>query len=232
MNWVCNLFRRLSPFSAFLRSFSSRLYQNWRRWLFLTFLASLILTCSWSVALLWRITTYPSDTSLGQADVIIVLGASSPQVLARRTAHAVALWEEDVAPVIICTGGKTPGVRFPESDYCRRYLQRAGIPAEAIFQETVSRSTEENAIESIKIMQVNGWHTAVLVSDGYHLWRAKMIFRERFDGLGWSISTSSAQLTQDEPVRGYTRLILREVMASHWYITKRWLGLPYTNAPF
>src|SRR6187431_3296689 len=54
------------------------------------------------------------------SDAIIVLGAAeydgrpSP-VLAARLDHAIQLYQDDIAPVIVVTGGRQPGDRFTEA---------------------------------------------------------------------------------------------------------------------
>ncbi|HEY1116086.1 MAG TPA: YdcF family protein, partial [Acidimicrobiales bacterium] len=65
----------------------------------------------------WQATSVDSHDP---AQAIIVLGAAqydgrpSP-VLEARLAHAVELWEADVAPTMVVTGGKQEGDRFTEA---------------------------------------------------------------------------------------------------------------------
>ena len=116
------------------------------------------------------------------ADVIVVLGSQvyaggrpGPS-LARRADHAVALYHRGYASHILCTGGFTE--REPKSEAqvaCDRIAQ-AGVPREVLFLEERSTSTEENAAFSAAIMRERGWDSALVVSDGYHLLRAALMF--------------------------------------------------------
>ncbi|MDL1900076.1 YdcF family protein [Anaerolineae bacterium CFX9] len=165
------------------------------------------------------------------SDVIIVLGAglrrdSRPgPALYRRTSRALELYAEGYAPVIICTGGFTAGRTRSEADACRELLVAGGVPENVILLEERSRSTEENAFYAREIMDANGWQSAVVVSDGYHLLRAQWIFSQE----GIEVSTS--------PSPGPGRLALasaigREVLALHWQLFKDALNLPVTYVAF
>ena len=119
------------------------------------------------------------------ADVIIVLGAALKsdgrpnKALSRRSRHAAALWKAGHAASIICTGGVGPGLARSEADGCREVATGAGVPAGAILLEEASHSTEENASNARSIMDAHGWQTAIVVSDSYHVARARRVFCAR-----------------------------------------------------
>jgi uncharacterized SAM-binding protein YcdF (DUF218 family) len=187
--------------------------------------------CVLTIYLSTIINDFSPNTDTDRADAIVVLGAGSFRVVERRAAHAYELWQDNYAENIICTGGDTGRSGRAESEHCHRLLEEWGVPAANIFVETESRSTEENAIFAAPIMSDNDWTSGIVVSDGYHLWRARLIFTDTWDD-DWSVFTSSAQLTQrDLPDRWRTRAVLREVLATYWYIGKGLLGLPYTDFP-
>ncbi len=163
------------------------------------------------------------------ADVIIVLGSgllengSPGPALTRRSTHAANLWHEGVAPSIICTGGQTNSAPRSEASACREVLQSHDVPSSAIVLEDDSRSTEENALNSQAIMDANGWETAVLVSDSYHVFRANWIF-----GLeGLDVYTSPVPARQVS-IFFYSHSIAREVLALHWQAVKELFNLPVT----
>ena len=64
-----------------------------------------------------------------KSDAIVVFGAAqydgrpSP-VLTARLDHALELWHEGLAPLIVVTGGKQPGDRFTEATASANYLHR------------------------------------------------------------------------------------------------------------
>lgn len=173
---------------------------------------------------------YGQSDHAQKTDVIIVLGAGlradgrPGPALTRRSIHAADLWKQGYAPRIICSGG-TPGqinIRS-EADACAEILREQGVPPDAIFLEDRSRSTEENAIESKQIMEANGWKTALLVSDGFHMLRANWIFH--IYGLDVALSPVTAERP---PLLEYIVLIMREVVALHWLVVKLVLNLPIT----
>jgi uncharacterized SAM-binding protein YcdF (DUF218 family) len=165
------------------------------------------------------------------ADVIIVLGAGlrrnnepAPALL-RRSLHGAALYHAGKAPVIICAGGISPSRTRSEADVCREILEAEGVPRAAIWLETRSRSTEENALFTQAIMQTHGWQTAVVVSDNYHLLRAQWLF----SSLG--VQTHTSPTTTPQRVSSYWSSVAREVAALHWQAFKEVLNLPFTYVP-
>lgn len=162
------------------------------------------------------------------ADVIVVLGAGLRRnntpgpALTRRTARAVELWRAGYAPIIICTGGKPGNRTRSEADACAELLRAAGIPDDVIFLEDRSRSTEENALETHALMQANNWQSAVVVSDGFHLFRALRLFRNE----GLLIFTSPA--FNAPPAGEYLVFLAREVVAFHWQVVKEAFSLSTT----
>jgi len=118
------------------------------------------------------------------ADVIVVLGAAlnrdgTPyRALTRRTERAADLWQQGLARTVICTGGIGAHVRVPrsEADGCREVLMARGVPRSAIVLEEASRTTAENARETRALMARHGWRTAIVVSDSYHVLRARYLF--------------------------------------------------------
>lgn len=162
-------------------------------------------------------------------DVIIVLGAGVQRngragpSLTRRATHAAELWQAGVAPRILCTGGQTDRAPRTEADACREVLLSRGVPENAIIVEENSRSTEENAINSHTIMRDNGWQTAVIVSESYHVFRASWIFS--LEGL--TVYSSPVPASQ-APFSFYIYSLAREVVALHWQAFKELFNLPQT----
>lgn len=161
------------------------------------------------------------------ADVIIVLGAglradNTPgPALIRRTTQAASLWKAGYAPVIICSGGKPGNRTRSEADACAELLRGDAIPDSAIILEDQSRSTEENTFESREIMQANGWLTAIVVSDNYHLFRAYRLFRNA------SLLITTSPATSPDPAT-YLTFLGREIVAFHWQLFKEAFNLPIT----
>ena len=167
------------------------------------------------------------DHATEAADVIVVLGAglergNSPgRALTRRAQQAAMLYARGVAQWVICTGGIGAGRSRSEADACRDLLQLRGVPEQSILLEDSSRSTEENALRSKVLMAARGWQSAVVVSDGYHLLRARWLFER----IGQPVSTSPAA---DPPLAWHVPYILREVGAFYWLSLRFLLNLPET----
>jgi uncharacterized SAM-binding protein YcdF (DUF218 family) len=67
----------------------------------------------------------------------------------------------------------------------REYLKTLGIPDSQLIAETQSPDTAESARRVATIMSVNGMHTCLAVSDGYHIFRIKqMLSREGVTAYG------------------------------------------------
>jgi len=122
-----------------------------------------------------------SNTARDHFDAIVVLGYPAdddgnptPEQLARVT-EAVREYERGVAPRLLFTGGAV-GNHFVEADVMARVAAAQGIPPSAIFVETKATDTIENACFSARLMSNHGWRSAEVVSTGYHLPRASMIF--------------------------------------------------------
>lgn len=118
------------------------------------------------------------------ADAIVVFGAAeyvghpSP-VYRARLDHAYDLFQRGLAPVIITTGGAGKDPHYSEGQVGRDYLEARGIPDVNLIAETQGGDTDESVQRVAVIMHANGMHSAILVSDAYHLYRAKqMMVRE------------------------------------------------------
>lgn len=101
-------------------------------------------------------------------------GNPTPKQQARVT-EAVREYERGVAPRILFTGGAAHN-QFVEADVMAGTAAARGIPPSAIFVETKAMDTIQNACNSARIMQAHGWHSAEIVTGGYQLPRAGMIF--------------------------------------------------------
>jgi uncharacterized SAM-binding protein YcdF (DUF218 family) len=105
------------------------------------------------------------DSGPVKADVIIVLGGG----LHERPERAAELFKAGVAPRIIVTG-------LGDDEIHRRQLIAAGVPAQLIEVEPNSRTTEENAEFTIRLLRAEKIHSAILVTSWYHSRRALRCF--------------------------------------------------------
>jgi uncharacterized SAM-binding protein YcdF (DUF218 family) len=118
-----------------------------------------------------------------QVDAIVVLGAAqydgtpSP-ALQGRLDHALALYEEGLAPQIVLTGSKQPEDRFTEAFAGYRYLTEQGVPDDALTIVDDGASTYESLAAASRVLRDQGDERVLLVSDSYHNRRLKGIASE------------------------------------------------------
>lgn len=152
------------------------------------------------------------------ADVIIVLGAAVwPQgpspALQARVEYAAWLYHEGFADKIIMTGGM--GQHPPaEAEAMAAAAAALDVKAGAIYLEKEAGNTRENLEYSQEIMEANGWRTAIIVTDLFHIKRALLLAEE----LDLSASGAPAKLSplyQNSILKA--RYTLREVFALKWY---------------
>jgi uncharacterized SAM-binding protein YcdF (DUF218 family) len=146
------------------------------------------------------------------AEAIIVLGAAqydgrpSP-VLEGRLRHAVDLYEDGVAPIVVVTGGKRTGDRFTEAAAGFAYLRIRGVPEEAILREEDGANTWSQLAAATRLLRERGLDDVVLVSDDYHAYRLDRIAHEL--GLQAQVSPIDPGLS----VAGRVRALTRETVA-------------------
>ena len=142
----------------------------------------LVLVAAWALCLA-SIHLWGRRDETPRSDAIVVLGAAqydgrpSP-VLRARLDHAIDLYEAGVAPVIIMTGGQAPGDTVSEAVVSRRYAVRRGVPADAILMERGGMTTVESMEAVGRLMRSREMHSAVLVSDPFHMLRLKLLARQ------------------------------------------------------
>jgi uncharacterized SAM-binding protein YcdF (DUF218 family) len=118
------------------------------------------------------------------ADVILVLGAAEyrgrpSQVLRARLDHALELYQQKLAPLVLTTGGAGGDPVFTEGGVGRSYLIGHGVPPEAIIVENEGETTVESTAMAAEIMRRMGLHSVIVVSDGYHIYRVKRMLQFR-----------------------------------------------------
>jgi uncharacterized SAM-binding protein YcdF (DUF218 family) len=117
------------------------------------------------------------------AEAIVVLGAAqyngrpSP-VLKARLDHALELYNNHLARAIITTGSYGPDPNFSEAEVGRKYLVQHGAQAEDIVTEQGSGTTHDSIRAASGLLKSKGWKTALVVSDGFHLFRVKRMFAD------------------------------------------------------
>jgi len=140
-------------------------------------------------------------------DAIVVMGAAqfdgrpSPQLQARLD-HVLVLWPENVAPLVVTTGGNLPGDRFTEAESSANYLIAGGVPEDAILLEDEGSSTYESLEAVAALLAERDLDSIVIVTDPYHAKRSQMI-AESFDLQANVSSTTTSVVTGSDLTRRY-----------------------------
>jgi uncharacterized SAM-binding protein YcdF (DUF218 family) len=172
------------------------------------FLALIMLYVGWKYE---QINSYGRSIKPVKSDAIIVLGAlvvgadqPSP-VLQERLNSALTLYRQHYAPIFILTGGQGEDEPIAEAEASKRYLESKGIPSAVMYLDNQSKNTWENLYNAKQIMQKQGMHTAIIVTDYYHQERAQLYAHE----LGMDTSGYVEQI----PPKTNPKETLREVIA-------------------
>ncbi len=137
-----------------------------------------------------------------RADAIVVLGAAQyngrpSEVFQARLDHALALYQEGYAPMVVLTGGKQPGDAYTEAETGEQYLLDRGVPQSAIRWENEGRDTWQSLRGVGEVFDGTDVESLLIVSDGFHLLRSELMARE----LGFSASGSAST---DSPIGPWT----------------------------
>ncbi|MGI8990479.1 MAG: YdcF family protein [Bryobacteraceae bacterium] len=155
-----------------------------RRILPIAAVAAVLFLLGYLASLTVRIAKQSRVDEARPADVIIVMGAAeyrgtpSP-VLRARLDHALRLYKERLAPRIMTTGGAGGDPTFTEGGVGRSYLIDRGVPPEAIVVEEEGATTIYSISAASEIMRRMGLRSCIVVSDGYHIFRAKRMLWSR-----------------------------------------------------
>jgi uncharacterized SAM-binding protein YcdF (DUF218 family) len=164
------------------------------------------------------------------SDAIVVLGSAQydgvpSSIFAARLEHAIVLWKDGVAPVIVTVGGKADGDRFTEAEAGAQYLSQAGVPDDALLPVPEGVDTLESMRSVSAAFDERGWSTAVLVTDPWHAMRTQRMAADA------GIDAAASPTRQGPAVYSRTtqvRYIFRETAA---YLLYRATGESIAGAP-
>jgi len=188
--------------------------------------ATLLLVASTALAIWWTARGDDRPTS----DAIVVLGSAQyngvpSSIFEARLEHALDLYEDGVAPVIVTVGGKAAGDQFTEAEAGQQYLADAGVEDDALLAVPEGVDTLESMRAVATEFEDRGWHTAVLVTDPWHAMRAERMAEDA------GLEASSSPTRQGPAVQTRTtqfKYILRETAA---YLLYRATGHSVAGAP-
>jgi uncharacterized SAM-binding protein YcdF (DUF218 family) len=188
--------------------------------------AALLIVTSTALAIWWT----ARQDSRSPADAIVVLGSAQyngvpSSIFEARLEHALQLYEDGVAPVVVTVGGKAAGDEFTEAAAGQAYLADAGIPDDALLAVEEGVDTLESMRAVSAEFADRGWSSAVLVTDPWHVMRTERMAEDS------GIEAESSPTRQGPSVYSRTtqfRYILRETAA---YLLYRATGESVAGAP-
>ena len=189
-------------------------------------LAFLLLVASTGLAIWWT----ARQDSRPASDAIVVLGTAQyngvpSSIFEARLEHAVALYEDGVAPVIVTVGGKADGDQFSEAEAGQAYLSEQGVPDDALLAVPEGVDTLESMRAVSTAFGEHGWTSAVIVTDPWHAMRAERMAEDA------GMEAESSPTRQGPAVQTRAtqfRYILRETAA---YLLYRVTGESVAGAP-
>jgi uncharacterized SAM-binding protein YcdF (DUF218 family) len=175
-----------------------------RKWLMLAAVIVLILTTYFGY-LHFKIREHSQLTTSEPAEFIIILGArvkgTVPSLsLQYRIDAAAAYLNEHPDVIAVASGGQGPGEDISEAEAIKQGLMNQGIDESRIIVENQSTSTIENIKFSKKLIP-NHIEKGLLVSNDFHLFRAKMIAKD----YGLKLEGLPARTPTVALVKSYTR---------------------------
>lgn len=153
-------------------------------------------------------------------DAIVVLGAAqyngrpSP-VLRARLDHALALYRDQLAPLVVVTGGIGRGDTTSEALVGQRYLVAHGVPQDAAVAQGEGRTTMASMTAVAAWLRARGLRRVLLVSDPFHMFRLHLEARRT----GLEAYTSP---TESSPISDNPDLELRYLFAEGFKIPVAW----------
>ncbi len=190
-----------------------------RRLLWTAAVAAIVGACTYVGWIAWRIERQSTRDEARPADVILIMGAAeyrgkpSP-VLKARLDHGLELYRGKMASRILTTGGAGGDPVFTEGEVGREYLIHRGVPSESILVEAEGESTMHSTAAAGEIMRRMGLKSCIVVSDGYHIFRAKKMLESR----GFRVYGSPRPESPRNSVRGWWVYVRQAVAYTLWTV--------------
>lgn len=159
--------------------------------------------------------SFSAASTSGPADAIVILGApiradgSLSPMAEERVRVGVDLHRAGLAQVVCVVGGHCPPGHEntpAEVEGMARLVRALGVPEAAIRVDRRSTSTVTNAARAAEILLPEGRRRVWLVTQPFHLRRARFHFRRAgFEPLGWHIEASVQYREPEHALRWIVR---------------------------
>ncbi len=149
-------------------------------------LISIFLACTALLGIILNIYLQPNDLSLcpinekpisreGCNQVDAIIAVSGGDTIAR-TKHAISLYKNGWAPILIFSGAAEDKSGPSNARAMRDVAISAGVPREVVLLEEESENTKQNAENTNRLMRAENIKSVILVTSGYHQRRASLEF--------------------------------------------------------
>jgi uncharacterized SAM-binding protein YcdF (DUF218 family) len=130
------------------------------------------------------------NDSTQHADAIVSLGGDTGGF--PRVHHAVALFEQGYAPVVVLSGGTLAGagLKCSSAQLSLEAAQELGLAADATIIALEAQSTYDEARNLSLLARQHGWHSLIVVTNAFHSRRADRTFRTLIPGVAISVSVA------------------------------------------
>jgi uncharacterized SAM-binding protein YcdF (DUF218 family) len=182
---------------------------------------ALIAVLAYLASICTQIEQTSAEQDIHPADALVVFGAAeysgrpSP-VFRARLDHALDLFRQGVAPVIITTGGAAADPHYSEGGVGHDYLMSRGVPDYKLIAETQSTDTAQSAVRVAVIMRTNHMNSCIAVSDAYHVFRVRKMLEHE----GVQVYIAPRPDSRARSAKQRAEAILREAVSYIWWRVK------------
>lgn len=128
-----------------------------------------------------------SAEGCGAADAIVSISGGDTDA---RTDHAIAMYKNGWAPVLIFSGAAQDKTGPSNALAMAKRAVAAGVPSSAIILEQDAENTKQNAQNTKQLLAENNVKSVILVTSGYHQRRASLEFDRITAGDGVTVRNS------------------------------------------
>jgi uncharacterized SAM-binding protein YcdF (DUF218 family) len=141
-----------------------------------------------------------ADT-LYNSDVVIALGGDARCL---RERSAADFYHKGLATHVIVSGVPY-GWGIHTGEAAKRYVLSLGVPADKVTVLLDSWNTRREAIQVARLMQENGWRSAILVTSPFHSRRATYTLERYAPGFRFASAPLPAEPPEWQPDRWWSR---------------------------
>ena len=115
---------------------------------------------------------HPADVAIVPGNTVERDGQPSARLRARLD-KALALYRDGMFGHVIVSGG-VGAEGFDEAEVMKRYLVSRGVPEERVIADGGGTTTYRTARNAAEVMRRNGWGSALVVSQYFHIARTRL----------------------------------------------------------